>query len=228
MNILVVGERQNLQECHEKFGEGNQYRHVADHDEAAMHLNNTDLVFDFIIDQAPHRLETYRNYTAGVFLNTSKVSLADLTRTSRQPPPGNFFGFAGLPTLLDREVLEVCVLTPKDSATIRGVCDQLQTAYLLVDDRVGLVTPRVICMIINEAYCTVHDGTATREHIDQAMKLGTNYPYGPFEWVERIGIQHVYEVLQALYQDTWDGRYKICPLLKKEYLQNINRRRMVG
>ena len=53
-----------------------------------------------------------------------------------------------------------------------------------------------------------------------AMKLGTNYPYGPFEWCKRIGIKHVYELIEALYDDTQDERYKISPLLKKEYLKN--------
>jgi 3-hydroxybutyryl-CoA dehydrogenase len=73
-------------------------------------------------------------------------------------------------------------------------------------------------MIINEAYYTVQEETATRDDIDRAMKLGTNYPFGPFEWCQRIGINHVYEVLEAVYEDTRDERYKICPLLKKEYL----------
>jgi 3-hydroxybutyryl-CoA dehydrogenase len=73
-------------------------------------------------------------------------------------------------------------------------------------------------MIINEAYYTVQEGTATRADIDLAMKLGTNYPYGPFEWCERIGLEHVYHLLEAVYDDTKDERYKIAPLLKKEYL----------
>jgi 3-hydroxybutyryl-CoA dehydrogenase len=76
-------------------------------------------------------------------------------------------------------------------------------------------------MIINEAFYTVQEGTATRQDIDLAMKLGTNYPYGPFEWCERIGIRHVYELLQAMYDDTRDERYKVCPLLKKEYLKSF-------
>jgi len=50
------------------------------------------------------------------------------------------------------------------------------------------------------------------------MKLGTNYPYGPFEWADLIGIKEVYETLHALYEDTKDERYKICPLLKRYYL----------
>ena len=65
---------------------------------------------------------------------------------------------------------------------------------------------------------TVQEGTATREDIDIGMKLGTNYPKGPFEWLNEIGIENVYKVLEAIYQDTKEERYKICPLLKEEYL----------
>jgi 3-hydroxybutyryl-CoA dehydrogenase len=73
-------------------------------------------------------------------------------------------------------------------------------------------------MIINEAYYTVQEGTAEREDIDLGMKLGTNYPHGPFEWCAKIGIQNVYELLEAVYDDTKEERYKICPRLKKDYL----------
>jgi 3-hydroxybutyryl-CoA dehydrogenase len=73
-------------------------------------------------------------------------------------------------------------------------------------------------MIINEAYLTVQEGTATREDIDIAMKLGTNYPYGPFEWCEKIGVQNVLAILNAAYADTKDERYKPSALLKKESL----------
>jgi 3-hydroxybutyryl-CoA dehydrogenase len=88
-----------------------------------------------------------------------------------------------------------------------------------VNSRVGLITPRVVCMIINEAFYTVQEGTATEGDIDQAMKLGTNYPMGPFEWCDKIGLADVYETLEALYQDTHDERYKICSLLKQRYLR---------
>ena len=104
---------------------------------------------------------------------------------------------------------------------LNSIMKDLGSDFLVVDDRVGLVTPRVICMIINEAYYTVQEGTASREDIDIAMKLGTNYPFGPFEWCQRIGVRHVYELLEAVYDDTKDERYKICPLLKKEYLLEV-------
>ena len=127
-----------------------------------------------------------------------------------------------MPTFLNRPLLEVSLHKESDTTRLAELCKQLNTEFVQVDDRVGLVTPRVICMIINEAYYTVEEGTATREDIDLAMKLGTNYPYGPFEWAKKIGLRNVYEVLSAVYEDTKDERYKICPLLKEEYLFNRN------
>jgi 3-hydroxybutyryl-CoA dehydrogenase len=97
---------------------------------------------------------------------------------------------------------------------------QLGLAFLPVEDRVGLIKPRVIFMIINEACYTLQEGTASIEDIDLSMKLGTNYPFGPFEWCDKIGIGYVFETLFSLYDDTKDERYKICPLLKTKYLRN--------
>jgi 3-hydroxybutyryl-CoA dehydrogenase len=82
-----------------------------------------------------------------------------------------------------------------------------------------MVTPRILFMIINEACYTLQEGTASKEDIDTSMKLGTNYPFGPFEWANKIGIKHVYETLEAIYLDTHDERYKVCPLLKTMYLK---------
>ena len=128
----------------------------------------------------------------------------------------NVFGFCGLPTFLNRELLEVSLLNQDHQNRLKKICGDLHTNYQIVTDRVGLVTPRVICMIINEAYCTVEEGTASREDIDEAMKLGTNYPFGPFEWCDRIGVKNVCRLLGAMYEETMDERYKVCELLRKQ------------
>ena len=80
-----------------------------------------------------------------------------------------------------------------------------------------MVSPRIICMIINEAALTLEDGTADMKDIDLGMKLGTNYPQGPLEWADQIGINHVYETLEALYQQSGDERYIIFALLKEKF-----------
>ena len=118
--------------------------------------------------------------------------------------------------------MEATVFENEQVPLLEELCKQLKTDFVVVDDKVGLVTPRVIAMIINEAYYTNEEGTAERDDIDLAMKLGTNYPIGPFEWCKRIGVANVYEILLAIYEDTNDERYKICPALKKEYLEELS------
>ncbi len=89
-----------------------------------------------------------------------------------------------------------------------------------VADRPGLISMRVISMIINEAYLVMQEGTSDRNSIDTAMKLGTNYPFGPIEWSERIGIDLIYETLSGMLQEFGDDRYRITPLLKETYLKS--------
>jgi 3-hydroxybutyryl-CoA dehydrogenase len=219
MKILVIGEPQNLEECKDKFGNFHEYL-VDDKQETGVRMSSCDVVFDFSIEEDPFRIETYADLEGAiVFLNIAKISLLDLFVLVNHKVSATLIGFNGLPTFLNRDVMEVALLNSSHESVLKRICQELKTKYQLVEDRVGLVTPRVICMIINEAYYTVQEGTATRDDIDRAMKLGTNYPYGPFEWCERIGIKHVYELLEAVYDDTHDERYKACPLLKREYLQ---------
>lgn len=217
MKISVIGDTVHFNECREKLGD-HEYVHFSSHEGVAAVLLSTEVVIDFLIHEEPAFIHTYAKTPRPVFLNTCKISLAALVHHVSGPLRCNLFGFNGLPTLFNREHLEVSVLDRTETPILQKICQHLKTEYRVVDDRVGLVTPRVICMIINEAYYSVQEGTATREDIDLAMKLGTNYPYGPFEWCEKIGVENVYELIQAVYDDTKDERYKVCPLLKKEYL----------
>ncbi len=220
MKILIIGEEINFNEASLKFGDQHQYTLAEDHKAGEKLLGKHDLVFDFIIDEEPYAIEMYVEKSLTVFINAAKISLGDLSHSVENTMDCTLFGFNGLPTLLNRNILEVTLRNDGDSVRLKEVCDNLKTDFVVVDDRVGLVTPRVICMIINEAYYTVQEGTASRADIDIAMKLGTNYPFGPFEWCSRIGIRHVYELLEAVYEDTRDERYKICSLMKKEYFKS--------
>jgi 3-hydroxybutyryl-CoA dehydrogenase len=220
MKILIIGEPFNLAECQKKFGE-HDFSLATDHDAAALLIPVTTVVFDFVIDRDPYAFKMYADNNVSAFINTCKITLAELAYSVNHQLKSTIFGFNGLPTMLGRTLLEVSVLDAESRPLLDNLCKQLNTEYILVEDRVGMVTPRVISMIINEAYYAVQEGTATREDIDLAMKLGTNYPYGPFEWCEKIGVRNIYELLEAVYNDTKDERYKICPLLKREYLKHL-------
>ena len=71
-------------------------------------------------------------------------------------------------------------------------------------------------MIINEAYYALEENVSTKQQIDIAMKLGTNYPYGPFEWGEKIGIEKIYLLLKKL--SAQNKRYTISHSLEQETL----------
>lgn len=81
-------------------------------------------------------------------------------------------------------------------------------------DSPGFVSARVISMIINEAYLALEEGVSTKDEIDTAMKLGTNYPYGPFEWCSIIGVKKVHDLLLKL--NKTNSRYQPAALLAKE------------
>lgn len=211
MNILVIGTQLNLGEAKQKFGEIHHWQLVTSHQQMVAHLNSVEVVFDFIPEKNPDP-DGYGKAT--VFFNTALITLSSLCKNSASANL-NLFGFCGLPSFLNRELLEVTTRT-EDQTALELVCKRLKTDFACVADRIGLVTPRIICMIINEAYYTVEEGTATRKDIDLAMKLGTNYPYGPFEWCEKIGAKNVCDLLEAVHKDTRDERYLICSLLKKE------------
>ena len=221
MRILVIGTARHLTEYREKFPQQDPHQ-VTFQDGYAFDedlLDGIDLVFDFLIEDLPENIVLYQNRPGLiVFCSAVRIQLALLQHLAGKPACA-LFGFNGLPTFFNRPVLEVSLLNPADSAKLAETCAALGTDYLTVADRVGMVTPRVICMIINEACYTLQEGTASIPDIDLGMKLGTNYPFGPFEWANRIGVQNVYRVLQAVYEDTRDERYKICPLLKTLYLK---------
>lgn len=178
-----------------------------------------DLLFDLEFDQYPQRIEEYAEIDGKTLvLAAVKVQLEAVLVEFTVKPKSKIIGFNALPTFIDRELAELCFSEEQEN---KELFTQLGWDCRTVQSRVGMVTPRIIFMIINEAYFTVQEGTASKTDIDLGMKLGTAYPKGPFEWCEEIGIANVYETLAALYEDTGDERYKICPMLKTEYLKSL-------
>jgi 3-hydroxybutyryl-CoA dehydrogenase len=85
---------------------------------------------------------------------------------------------------------------------------------IFVPDTPGFISARIVAMIINEAYFTLDAGTSSKEEIDIAMKLGTGYPYGPFEWGLLIGLDRVAELLNRLADG--NNLYELAGGMKRE------------
>jgi 3-hydroxybutyryl-CoA dehydrogenase len=129
--------------------------------------------------------------------------------------PANYFRINAWSGFLQREITE---LGRKENspftASAENIFHEIQWKYQWVPDTPGMIAARVIAMIINEAYFGLGDEISTKAEIDIAMKLGTNYPYGPFEWSEKIGLAKIYALLKQLL--VHDSRYAIAPALEKE------------
>jgi 3-hydroxybutyryl-CoA dehydrogenase len=77
-----------------------------------------------------------------------------------------------------------------------------------------------VSMIINEAYFALEENVSTKAETDIAMKLGTNYPFGPFEWGQLIGLPKIYSLLKALTVSETQSRYTPGKLLEQEALSS--------
>ena len=135
---------------------------------------------------------------ATVMVNSVVTTLADIGRP--------FIRFNGWPGFADSAIHELV-------APDMDVAGKMGEFYALlghgcrhVPDIPGMITARILATIINEAWYTWEAGVSTKEEIDTAMKLGTNYPYGPFEWGQRIGLARIVSLLNAL--SVTNARYK--------------------
>lgn len=127
----------------------------------------------------------------------------------------NIIRLNGWNSFLENEILEL-VITDKNKQLATNTLQQLGWQYYIAPDEPGMIAPRIISMIINEAYYAFGEGISTKNEIDIAMKFGTNYPFGPFEWSEKIGLQKIYSLLKILALQ--DDRYTIAPALKQALL----------
>lgn len=84
-----------------------------------------------------------------------------------------------------------------------------------IEDIVGFVTPRIVAMLANEAAFAVMENVSSAAEIDEAMRLGTNYPKGPLEWADEIGLDTVVMLLDALFGEYKQERYRACRLLRQ-------------
>ncbi|MGB4845802.1 MAG: 3-hydroxyacyl-CoA dehydrogenase family protein, partial [Ferruginibacter sp.] len=129
--------------------------------------------------------------------------------------PANVLRINGWTTFLIRSNWEIAGSINDDTVS---VLQALNKKINTTADEPGFISARVISMIINEAYFAVEDNVSSKQEIDTAMKLGTNYPYGPFEWAELIGTQNILALLQKLNET--DARYQPAELLYKEVNEN--------
>lgn len=175
-------------------------------------FHDADACIDLLFTPEPERIKRLigQEKNIPVLINDVTGSLKTL--------PVHFTRINGWKSFLKRPVTEVAAKEEAGYAAAEKVLAVFGKSAARVPDLPGMVAARVVSMIINEAWLTLEEGISTSDAVDTAMKLGTNYPYGPFEWGNIIGLKQVCHLLEQLAVN--DPRYTPSALLKKEAYQS--------
>ena len=175
-------------------------------DESFFSSNTSAVAFIDLTGSGIHPV--YSTFKVPVFINAVSTTLHSSGAAA------NIFRINGWPGFLRRDTWEIA---GKLNEQTTKIFSRLNKELVSTADEPGLISARVIAMIINEAFFALEDGVSSRQEIDTAMKSGTNYPYGPFEWGEIIGFEDIYQLLQVL--ALRDKRYQPAQLLAMEALK---------
>jgi 3-hydroxybutyryl-CoA dehydrogenase len=133
-------------------------------------------------------------------------------------PGGAAVGFHALPPLADSQLVELT--RGPDSADSAAVATERFFATLgkhtvWVGDAPGLVLGRIVCQLVNECAFALGEEVGTADDIDTGLVDGLNYPRGALAWADEIGLDHVVAVLDGLYEELREERYRMAPTLRR-------------
>ena len=146
--------------------------------------------------------------------NTSSLSITEIGAGLSKPIIGMHF-FNPAPVMKLVEVIQGAN-TPADMVDkIKKISEDLGKTPVQVNEAAGFVVNRILVPMINEGIFVYSEGVSDIQGIDTAMKLGCNHPMGPLELGDYIGLDIVLAIMDVLYSETGDSKYRACPLLRK-------------
>lgn len=181
-----------------------------------------DLIIEAITEDVPAKEKLFRELDAQcgpqaiLATNTSSISITRLAAVTKRPEKviGMHF-FNPVPVM---KLLEVIRAVQTDDATYQEVCavgEKLGKKVVTAKDSAAFIVNRTLLPFLNEAVFTLYEGVGSAEDIDAAVKMGLNHPMGPLELCDFVGLDTLLAVLDVMYKEFGDTKYRACPLLRK-------------
>jgi 3-hydroxybutyryl-CoA dehydrogenase len=189
---------------------------------AAAEVGQPDLVVEAVLEDAAVKRGVFQALDrvcppGTVFAtNTSSISVTELAAATQRPD--RFIGMHFMnpvPVMPLVEIVRGLATSDATYAAVEQHARSLGKTPVEVQDYPGFVANRVLMPMINEAVYCLMEGVASREAIDQVMKLGMNHPLGPLALADLIGLDVCLAIMNVLCEGFSDSKYRPCPLLKK-------------
>lgn len=186
------------------------------------HLADVDIVIEAATENSELKARILRQAEAVarpdaiLASNTSSISITALG--SALADPSRFIGmhfFNPVPLLVLVEIIRGIQTSTRTEEAVRELTLRLEKSPIGVRNSPGFVVNRILMPMINEAFFVLAEGVATAEEIDAGMCLGANHPIGPLALADLIGLDVCLSVLDVLFNDFRDSKYRACPLLRE-------------
>lgn len=148
--------------------------------------------------------------------NTSSLSITEIAAVTKRPEKVIGMHFMNpVPVMKLVEIIRGLATDDEVYKTVENMTKSLNKVPVEVKDFPGFVANRILLPMINEAIYALYEGVATKEAIDEVMKLGCNHPMGPLTLADFIGLDTCLYIMETLHEGLGDDKYRPCPLLRK-------------